>query len=163
MKTRAAAGENWNSLAGHVYKHSKRKVVLVLADNAKSASEMKTLKTERVEVVGREAFAVVGAMAEDHTLYLRTMVVVVDEDDEEEEDVMDVHDWSLYVVEEVEGRCCMVGMGHSSFLCSTNDGILGTARQTTWLKSVGNGTIGDGFLYHLKIICRCNYSFRVDE
>lgn len=155
MKTKVAVGGNWNRLAGHVYNHSKRKVLVVPADNAKSVSEMKMLKTGRVEVVGREAFAVAGAMAEGHTLYLRTTMAV---DENEEEDAMDVHDWSLYVAEEVEGRCCMMGMGRSSFPCSTKGGTLGIGRQRTWLKSVGDGTAGGGFLYHLKMINRCNCS-----
>ena len=155
MKTKAVVGGNWNSLAGDVYNHSKRKVLVVLADNAKSASEMKMLKTERVEVVGREACAVAGAMAEGHTLYLRTRMVV---DEDGKKDAMDVHGWSLHVVEEVEGRCCMADMGRSSFPCSTKGGILGTGRQRTWLKTVGDGATGDGILYHLKMINRCNCS-----
>lgn len=88
-----------------MYKHWKR-----LADNGKSASEMKTLKTERVEGVGREAFA-----AEDHTL--RTMTG---------EGATDVRDWV-----EVEGRRCRMGMGHRWFPCSTNGDTLGTGRQRT--------------------------------
>jgi len=148
MKTKAVVGGNWNSLAEDVYSHLKRKALEVLEDNVKSENEMKMWKTERVEVVGHEAFAVVGAMAEGHTLYLRTTVVV---DENGKEDAMDVHDWSLYVVE-VEGRCYMMGMGRSSFPCSTKGGTLGIGRQRTWLKTVGDGTTGDGFVYHLKMI-----------
>jgi hypothetical protein len=152
MKTKVAVGGNWNRLAEHVHNHSKRKVLVAPADNAKSASEMKMLKTGRVEVVGREAFAVADAMAEGHTLHLRTTMAV---DENAEEDAMDVHDWS-YVVEEVEGRCCMMGMGRSSFPCLTRGGTLGIGRQRTWLKTVGDGTTGGGFLYHLKMMNRCN-------
>jgi len=127
MKMKAVVGGNWNSLGGHVYNHSKRKGRVVLADSGKNASGMKTLKTERVEGVGHEAFAVVGAMAEYH---MRTMTRL---DEHEGEGAMDV-------VEEVEGRRCMVGMGRRRFPCSRNGDTLGTGRQRTWLKSVEEDT-----------------------